>query len=416
MLTWDGPRRNLLRNLHGLYQFLPRSPSPLAQDLLDIATTVYGADLGVPRGRNEDWVRHLELLAPVREPDFWQDRAGELSYLLYVLTRDSFHFTFAPRAAEVAPEPTGATPRDADAVCLLSGGIDSLAGALMLQHTGRRPLLVCHQSGNPTVLQAQGHAAKLLATVAPGQAAMGSVRLLPDGRGPEGPATEREPSQRSRAFLFTSLALAAADALGVGEAYIPENGILTMALPLAAARVGGLSTRSTHPKVIALLNALAGDCGLPGVLTNPFLYQTKAEIIRDFLRPSLAPFDIQKTVSCWAAGRSSRQCGGCVACLVRRLAMLAAGLPDEAYELDTLGNPDSARGTDAYANLVDLLSLCADFGARSDAQLLSHSPELLDSATCGVSLPDTLSLYRRFGDEVRQVVQEHFPTAARLIP
>ncbi len=416
MLAWEGPQRNVLRNLRDLYRLLPRRPSPLAEDLLDLATVVYCADIGVPRGRNEEWVRRLELLTPVRQPDFWQARADDLSYLLYVLTRDSFRFTFAPRSAEATDEAAGEAPFAADAVCLLSGGIDSLAGAAMLLRTGRRPLLVCHQSGNPTIFAAQGHVAPALAGLAPGQSALAGVRLQAEGRGEGFPTAEREPSQRSRAFLFMVLALVAADALGVDEAYIAENGILTMALPLSEARVGGLSTRSTHPKVIALLNALARQCGLSGALTNPFLYQTKAEIIRDILRPALPPFEIQKTVSCWAAGRQHRQCGGCVACLVRRLAMLAAGLPDEAYELDVLGDPAGARGTDAYANLVDLLSLCADFLIQPDAMLLAQSPELLDGGAGGVSLPETLGLYRRFGHEVRQVVQEHFPAAAKLMP
>ena len=417
VLSWDGPNRNLRRALHGFYPLLPRAPSPRAADLLDIATVVYGADLGVPRGRNEDWVRHIRVLLAVREPNFWQARADDLSYLLYVLTRDSFTFRFAPRNPEAADEPAGADAFAGDAVCLLSGGLDSLAGALMLLRTGRRPLLLCHQSGNPAVLAAQRHVAQLLAEAGPGQAALAGVRLQAEGSSESFPAAvERESSQRARGFLFLALALAAAEALGVAEAYVAENGILTLALPLSGARVGGLSTRSTHPQVIALMNELAHQCGLTGVLTNPFLYQTKAEIIRDLLRPAWSPFDSQRTVSCWATGRSSRQCGGCVACLVRRLAMLAAGLPDEAYELNVLGDPDSARGTDAYANLVDLLGLCTDFLTQSDSTLLARSPELLDAAACGVSLREALSLYRRFGREVRHVVHGHFPAAAKLMP
>lgn len=416
VLDWEGPQANLSRNLFSLQQHLPADPSPLARDLVDIATAVHGADLGLLRGRNEQWVRSVQMLVPVREPDFWSAQAANLSYLLYVLTRDSFGFHFVPRAAADDPPPVPRQGFAADCICLFSGGIDSLAGAVMLARTGRRPLLVAHQSGNPSILAAQTHAARLVEGVAPGRSALGTVRLQPSGRrGTFPPAAQREPSQRSRTFLFTSLAMAAADALGATEAFIAENGILTVALPLTEARVGGLSTRSTHPRVIGLINDLARACGMPGRLINPFVCHTKGEIVRDILRPLLAPADIQRTVSCWATGRASRQCGGCVACLVRRLAMATAGLPDEAYEVDILGSPESYRGTDAHANLMDLLTLCSSLRSRSDAELLSSTPELLDCVSCGVPMADVLGMYRRFSEEVCGVVKERFPAAAQLM-
>lgn len=420
MLALEGPQRNLARNLQGLYQLLPHRPSPLAEDLADIATAIYAADLGLPRGRNEDWVRTVELLVPVRDPEFWTAQAEELSYLLYVLTRDSFRFDFAQGRMADPPE-AGLEPVAADCVSLLSGGVDSLAGAVMLLRTGRRPLLVCHQSGNPTVGSAQTQVAAMLEALEPAASAVGNVRLQAEAlrsapSDSDTPVTgEREPSQRSRAFLFMALALAAGDALGVEEAYIPENGILTIAVPLAPSRIGGMSTRSTHPKVLTLMNRLAERAGLACALSNPFIYHTKAEIVGQILRPVLSPFEVQRTVSCWAAGRTSRQCGGCVPCLVRRLAMLAADLPDEAYGLDVLGRPQDYLGTDAYGNLVDLLGLCGDYLALSDVDLLRRSPELIDCAASGVSLTETVALYRRFAEEVCQVVRTHFPTAAPLI-
>ena len=421
ILAWEGPQRNVLRNLDDLHALLPRHPSPLAADLTDIAAAVYMADIGLSRGRNEHWVRQISLQVPVREPDFWPAHAEDLSYLLYVLSRDSFSFDFVAREAPdetLASEAAAAAP---DCVCLFSGGVDSLAGAAMLLHTGRRPLLLCHQSGNPTIQAAQARVAQLMEQLHPGASAFAGVRLQANGScgaatAPFPPAAAREPSQRCRGFLYMSLALAAANALGVEQAFLCENGLLTMALPLSSARIGGQSTRSTHPKVVALVNRLAADAALGCTLTNPFLYQTKAEVIRDLLRPVLPPFEIQRTVSCWATGRASRQCGGCVACLVRRLSMLAAGLPDEAYELDVLGRPADYVGTDAYANLVDLLSLCSEFGRCSDLGLLQMSPELLDCAAAGVSLPEALGMYRRFAAEVHDVVHEHFPAAAKLTP
>lgn len=421
-LSWEGPTRNVSRNLQGLQALLPRPASPLGQDLLDIATAIYMTDIAVLRGRNEQWVRNLALTVPVREPTFWQERAGDLSYLLYVLTHDAMRFEFLQREepVEQAPATAPAAPYAADCVSLLSGGIDSLAGAVMLVKTGRRPLFVSHHSGNATVLAAQASVRQTVERLSGKPAAAGEVRLCANGRITEEsfffpPMNQREPSQRSRSLLYMALAVTAAEAQGVREVYAFENGILTVAIPFSSARVGGLSTRSTHPKVIALVNELCQRAGLQCELLNPFLYQTKAEIIRDVLRPALSPFEIQKTVSCWAAGRSSRQCGGCVACLIRRLSMLAGGLPDEAYDLDILGQPDGYPGTDAYTNLVDLLSQCGDFLRSSDMELLRLAPELLDLQSADVSLTEVLAMYRRYAAEVCDVVSQHFPRAARLL-
>lgn len=419
-LDWTGPERNATRNLQPLRDLLPGAAPPLAEDLLDIATAVYLADVGVPRGANEHWVRSLELTVPVREPAFWRERAADLSGLLYVLTRDRVHFVFAPLAGEPAPGPAaGAAPFAADCVSLLSGGLDSLAGAVLLLRTGRQPLLVSHQSGNPTIAASQTAVREMLTHVQPAGFAQAATRLVAGGRAaaalPFPPPNQREVTQRSRAFLFMATGVLAAAAQGLREVYAFENGVLTVAVPLAGSRIGGQSTRSTHPRVMALLSDLCRQADLGCELLNPFVYQTKAELLRDILRPVLSPFEIQRTVSCWAAGRQSRQCGGCVACLVRRFSMLAAGLPDEAYQLDLLGNPDRYGGTDAYGNLVDLLTQAAEFERRDDCELLALWPELLDLPAAAISLQDVLAMYRRHAAEVRQVAASHFPRVAEMM-
>ncbi len=156
------------------------------------------------------------------------------------------------------------------------------------------------------------------------------------------------------------------------------------------------------------------------------MYQTKAELIRDFLRPVLSPLDIQKTVSCWMAGRKHRQCGGCIPCLLRRISMLAAGLHDEAYMMDILGDdeaymmdilgePLAHGGTDAFTNLVDLLSQASTVLTHTDEELLMEYPRLLDLAMSGVAVEEVLGMLRRFAGEVKQVLTTDFPAAASLL-
>lgn len=420
VLDWASDRRNALRDMVSIESMAGASLSPHVADLLDIGAAVYLADIASPRGALEEWVRTIELDIPVRDPGFWTAVAPDLIHLLYVLTHDNIALEFrALQGADASPAQGTDAALDVDCVCLLSGGLDSFAGAVMLAHTGRRPLLVSHKSGNPTAESAQRRAVAALERLAPGKATWVGARVAPFHGGPAAlpfPAPEaREPSRRARSFLFMVLGVAAADVLGASEVYLCENGVLTAALPLTPARAGSLSTRSTHPAAIRLFSDITARAGLSCEIVNPFAYQTKGEVIRTFLRPLVPPADIMQTVSCWGAGRQNRQCGGCVPCLLRRIGLLSAGLPDDACMTDVLAAPEQYRGTDAYGNLVDLLTQAAAFLGRTDFDLLIEYPQLLDLEASGMSVEDTLRTLKRHAAEVFSVVREHFPAAARLL-
>ena len=420
VLDWASDRRNALRDMVSIESMAATSLPPLIADLLDIGAAVYLTDIASPRGALEEWVRTIEIEIPVRDPAFWTAAAPDLIHLLYILTHDNITLTFRARQEPAAPPVggPGAHP-DVDCVCLLSGGLDSFAGAVMLAHTGRRPLLVSHQSGNPTAESAQRQAVAALERLAPGRATWLGARVAPFHPGPTAlpfpPPEAREPSRRARSFLFMVLGAAAAHAVGASEAYLCENGVLTAALPLTPARSGSLSTRSTHPAAIRLFSEITARAGLSCEIVNPFVHQTKGEVIRTFLKPLVPPADILQTVSCWSAGRQNRQCGGCVPCLLRRIGLLSAGLPDEACMTDVLTTPEQHRGTDAYGNLVDMLTQAATFLGRTDFDLLIEYPQLLDLEVSGVSVEDTLRTLKRHAAEVFSVVGEHFPATARLL-
>jgi len=421
LLDWRSPRRNAIITLTELQQHLPAPLSLLARDFVDVATGIFLADIAVPRGRNEQWVRDIDLCLVVRELDFWQANTSLLVGLVQRLTGDNFTLAFLPRTDEI-DEPAAdeyAANFEPDCVSLLSGGVDSLAGAAMLLEAKRRPHLILHYSGNPTVRQAQDSVVTMLRNNWPASHVTSTVYAAPDISRDEGlpyPQPEdREESRRVRSLLFMVLAAVSAVTAGLEEVYLPENGVLTAALPLTRARIGSFSTRSTDPGVINQFNRLCEQAGWSCRVRNPFVYQTKAELIRDFLRPVLSPLDIQKTVSCWMAGRKHRQCGGCIPCLLRRISMLAAGLHDEAYMMDILGEPLAHGGTDAFTNLVDLLSQASTVLTHTDEELLMEYPRLLDLAMSGVAVEEVLGMLRRFAGEVKQVLTTDFPAAASLL-
>jgi len=150
-------------------------------------------------------------------------------------------------------------------VSLLSGGVDSLAGAAMLLEAKRRPHLILHYSGNPTVRQAQDSVVTVLRKSWPASHLTSTVQAAPDTSREEAlpyPQTEnREDSRRARSLLFMVLGAVAAATAELEDVYLPENGVLTAALPLTRARIGSFSTRSTDPGVINQFNRLCEQAG-----------------------------------------------------------------------------------------------------------------------------------------------------------
>lgn len=421
VLDWTSARRNAICDPSMLLSACEAELPPLLQDLLDVATAVYLADVAAFRGTHEEWVRRLHLRLPVLEPTFWQAQAGDLQHLLYSLTRDSFsfHFVQADRPSLTHSTRDACVPGRPDCICLLSGGLDSFAGAVSLLRAGRKPFFVSHQSANPVVETAQRKILSTLETQWPGQTRWAGVRVTPGSYSPGSipfPSPEkREPSRRARPVLFLTLGAIASHCLQTPEVYLCENGVLTAALPLTPARIGGMSTRSTHPMTIKLFSELLQKAGVCTSYLNPFMFQTKGEVLRTFLRPVLSPREIAQSVSCWMAGRFVRPCGGCVPCLLRRIALLSAGLPDEACINDVLRRPEEYRGTDAFGNLVDLLTQASTFLGRTDLELLLDYPQFADLVAAEVPVQDVLRTMKRHAAEVLSVCDDHFPAAASMM-
>jgi len=410
-LALSGPHRNVVLDHDRLTAQLGRGLPDRLLDLLEIALAVYSADIAFPRQENEDWVRSTSFLLPVRDPDTWQQIEPQLAEFLYVLSHDAYVFEFERRTGDRGPRTederhpaeAGGPQCGHDCAALLSGGIDSFAGATALLATARRPLFVAHRPQNPAIVTAQEHVRKALARRFGADTALAAIRCgparTPRPEYPYPPPDERETSQRTRSFLFLSLGAAACCAAGVDTLYCPENGILSLNVPLTEARVGGYSTASTRPKTLARVCSLLSALGFPIRVENPFVYQTKAQLVRDVLRPHFTVADIQGAVSCWMAGRYSRPCGGCIPCLIRAISMEAAGLPREAHLVDPLATggatgPESAT----RANLVDLLTFTHRFRSLDDISLLRAYPMLLELPP-EVSTRAAVAMLKRFAEE-----------------
>ena len=63
------------------------------------------------------------------------------------------------------------------------------------------------------------------------------------------------------------------------ELIIPENGLISLNIPLAYTRTGTSSTRTTHPHYMKMLQDLIAELGIQVKIKNPFQFKTKGEMI-----------------------------------------------------------------------------------------------------------------------------------------
>lgn len=322
-------------------------PSEVAVDLAILAALVTAADTRISRTADsqDTWTREIDLYLPVQDLTRWNAVAPLVVRTLNFLTGDRWRVFFRARNTEnrqliTAPRVTVAVPFTS--VCLFSGGLDSFVGAIDLFAAGQTPLLVSHYGDNST--SSQELCAKRLAP-AYGNMTNRHVRAnVRFNKNDFSHAMGEESTTRGRSFLFFTLAaLAASGFRNRPVIYIPENGLISLNVPLDPLRVGAWSTRTTHPFYMARWQELLDGLGIASTLENPYRFKTKGEMLRDCLDRDLAQRYATDTVSCSSVtksrwlGRSLSHCGFCVPCLIRRAAMTAAfGADKTTYTIENL--------------------------------------------------------------------------------
>jgi 7-cyano-7-deazaguanine synthase in queuosine biosynthesis len=312
-------------------------------DLLRLAVAVYSADKAALRSREADrWTRALDLDVPVADAAAWTHAADAFSSALAFLSNDRWSLQFRAEPPTQGGEPTALL--QADACCLFSGGLDSLAGAIDLLEEGRTVILVGHYDSN-LLRPRQKHLASELAGHYGAERVIHRpfyLRLASPAATQARPlAAEREATTRSRSLLFIAAAGVAASAAGLDEIYMPENGYIGLNIPLEMSRLGACSTRTTHPHFMSLLAEAFQAAEIRLRVMNPFRLKTKAEVIGDCRNPGLLLALAPSSISCahpevgrWS-GEGYGNCGYCYPCLMRRVAMHAAGADDPAaYRVD----------------------------------------------------------------------------------
>lgn len=409
---------------------LKLSPSLQGLDLLTLACAAYAADTSINRYRNSDdgWTRQLHLFVPVSDPSLWQSQQELISDILNFLTGDLWQVTFRQSSATIAISKKIMKPTEytTDTVCLFSGGMDSFIGAMKLLNEGKRPLLVGHAKSSD-VSEFRNNASQELINryrnLSPALV-KAFVRVNKPKRNDK--AIEGENTERGRSFLFLALGAACATALPESEEnsrkklYIPENGFITLNLPLTPLRIGAYSTRTTHPYYLKLMQRLFNAIEMNIDVINPFEFKTKGEMLLGCGDPAfVAEVD---TMSCSRPstrnanieGAGRRHCGRCVPCIIRRAALKKANQPDDNNQLIE----GRRYRTDIYrTRLHASTAKVADKTAKGEnvmafkymIERVRQDPNFLTAAirlTGPLEYPDqSLAVYKRGLEEVEAVLQ-----------
>jgi len=400
----EGQRRLGYGLGHALEQLaeLGLRPSETAVDLALLAATVTAADTRISREANaqDSWTREIDVHLPVHDPARWAGLAPLITTTLNFLTGDRWRVYFRPRPSgvdELVPEPAELRLVEPTSVCLFSGGLDSFIGAIDLLASGQSPLLVSHYWDGITSSH-QTYCAEALARRYPDtvfwqiRARVGFPTDTVDG-------SPVEDTLRGRSFLFFSLAAMAADAVG-GDmvVHVPENGLISLNVPLDPLRLGALSTRTTHPYYMARFGDLARELGLTLRLENPYAFMTKGQMAAHCADQPFLRREAANTMSCSSPGsrrydpdpeeREPKHCGRCVPCLIRRASIREAlGHDATRYRIPNLHaqvlDTNKAEGKDVRSFQLALLRLAqkpgrARFDIHRPGPLIDHPDRLAD--------------------------------------
>lgn len=321
--------------LFGEMSRLGLRPPELAMDLLVLSITAFAADLRINRSvdSQDGWTREIDLYVPVSDVGLWEQQRPLLVGALGFLTGDRWRFFFRPRPSRmetIAPEAkkNAQLPYQTNMVCLFSGGLDSFIGAIDLIESGPRPLLLGHHK-SADVANVQSRCLSQLTKWYKERAPEFIDAYVRVPKRLFGGADDK--TERGRSFLFLSLGAAFASALGeASHLVIPENGFISLNIPLTPLRLGALSTRTTHPHFISQFQTLLETLGLGVRLSNPYQFKTKGEMVQECKNPDVLREGIRKSMSCAHptarrySGQPPRHCGTCVPCIIRQAALRTA--------------------------------------------------------------------------------------------
>ncbi|MDA3860882.1 MAG: hypothetical protein PF445_06625, partial [Melioribacteraceae bacterium] len=345
--------------------------SDRAKDLLEIAGYIFAADRKSSRGAIDavemhSWSRAFEIHIQVRDITFWEQPKIKtmLNDALSYMTGDKrYDFVFYKANGDFPTsifdnKEFSIEPSDKLEVVLYSGGLDSLSGIVeLLETTDKELCLMSHQSGNPSVANTQNSLFKEIDKLYPGRCTHYKYYC--------GLCRKRsvDETQRTRSFLFNSIAFALATTYGINENILFENGVTSFNFAETQDMMNSRASRTTHPKTLGLLMELFSEINdAEYKVENRFYNKTKTDVVNILNKYNkLDLVDISVSCSVSMLQRTSHtHCGICSQCIDRRFAAYSAeverydenGLYEFDFVKDDLENSIQKKALSDYIRMA----------------------------------------------------------------
>jgi len=322
-------------------------------DLFYLSLFVFYADRRLKREMFPDaWTRNIKLYVPVLSINKWNSQIKLLEEMLSFLSGDIWSIEFRQRELNeieksFITKQNSSTENKFDSAIfsMLSGGLDSFIGAIDLLEQNEKIVFINHYGGGPSGSNYINSVQKAL------DEEYGKKKTFNIFKFHAAVIDGVEDTTRTRSFMFFSHAIVLATAMNRhADLLIPENGLISLNIPLTNSRLGSSSTRTTHPYYMKLLQNLLDNLGISVTLKNPYQFQTKGEMILACKNQQLLKDNINNTMSCSHpdVGRYQKEtqpahCGICLPCLIRRASIEKSTINDNSiYRDKTFTSGDTA--------------------------------------------------------------------------
>ena len=297
------------------------NPTLSSLDILYFTSIIYSIDKLIPRSEsNDNWSRDIFITIPVSNVTLWDKAKLELKNALDFLTSDNWNLSFSKLKRQYFQKKKNILPLNAniDNICLFSGGLDSLAGGINLVDESDNILFISHVDSTGASSTIQQPLIERIKEVYPQKYIEQSpFHIFADA--------SNEGTTRGRSILFHGLALFHAMNLDVDKIIAPENGVISINLPLTPSRTCSNSTKTMHPYFLDKFQSALTTLGINIKIENPYLLKTKGEMLVENKNTDLIQELTTQTLSCSHGGghtngwfRNSNNCGYCIPCTIRR--------------------------------------------------------------------------------------------------
>lgn len=357
---------------------------PLHYDLLMVTAAVGYADRRFSRGTMQ-WKRQFQITVPVFELEVWKQPEVQrlLCKTLNHLTGDNWKFKF---------------------VKFTDPNANTTLQRMLPLHTNKK-LIMAYSDGLDSrcvsgLLDNNDSAIRIRVTknkerVKSGELPFEQIPFVITSK------DFRESSGRSRSFKFSAVTAIAGHISGVRRIIVPESGQGSLGPALLTLHKIYPDYRN-YPKFFRNMEEFIEKLlDFSVYYEQPRLWYTKAETINEYLNQSEtrqeSNLTILSTRSCWqrrwnaAVNGTRRQCGLCVACLLRRMSLHTVGInePKDTYKFSNLQAEDYQdaiveKGSNSVKNTMieygvagaNYLQRLADRAYCPDARFRSYAFEL----------------------------------------